>query len=104
MSKLALLGGDAVRARPWPSWPEAGEAEELALVATVRSGDWGGIAGGDQQTASTKCSADPCFELVLSEGVSDGRWSQETATTYKFAPPVGSATTYTYDTATGTLQ
>ena len=66
--------------------------------------DWGGIVGGAQKTSATACSTDPCFQLVLSEPVSDARWSQETATTYKFAPPVGSATTYTYDTKTGTLK
>ena len=65
---------------------------------------WGGITGGNQKTTATACDVDPCFELVLSTPVSDSRWSQETATSYKFNPPVGTAATYTYDATAGTLQ
>jgi dTDP-4-amino-4,6-dideoxygalactose transaminase len=32
-----------VRARPWPTWPEWGEAEERALARVLASGSWGGF-------------------------------------------------------------
>jgi dTDP-4-amino-4,6-dideoxygalactose transaminase len=34
-----------VRARPFPAWPEFGEPEEHALLATLRSGHWGRTTG-----------------------------------------------------------
>ncbi len=40
MSKLALLGGDPVRTRPWPGWPDVREEDVAAVVAVVRSGKW----------------------------------------------------------------
>lgn len=32
-----------MRARPWPAWPEWGEAEERALARVLASGSWGGF-------------------------------------------------------------
>lgn len=66
---------------------------------------WVGIPGGSQPALfPTACSAaNPCFELVLSTPVTDGNWSQESATSYKFTPPVGTAKTYTYTASNGTL-
>jgi dTDP-4-amino-4,6-dideoxygalactose transaminase len=41
--RLALHGGTPVRARPWPAWPEYGEAEEAALARVLASRSWGGF-------------------------------------------------------------
>ena len=40
MSKLALLGGQPVRTKPWPSWPVFDAGEERALLEVLRSGKW----------------------------------------------------------------
>lgn len=40
--KLAVHGGKPVRARPWPHWPEFGEAEREALRRVLESHNWGG--------------------------------------------------------------
>ena len=38
--KLAIDGGSPVRAQSFPSWPEFGEAEEIALIRSLRQGQW----------------------------------------------------------------
>ena len=40
MAQLALFGGEALRQKPFTSWPVFDEAEEQALLAILRSGDW----------------------------------------------------------------
>jgi dTDP-4-amino-4,6-dideoxygalactose transaminase len=40
--QLAIHGGSPVRARPWPRWPEFGEAERAALERVLESRNWGG--------------------------------------------------------------
>jgi dTDP-4-amino-4,6-dideoxygalactose transaminase len=40
--QLALYGGNPVRARSWPDWPEFGEAEQQALQRVLESRNWGG--------------------------------------------------------------
>jgi dTDP-4-amino-4,6-dideoxygalactose transaminase len=40
--KLAVHGGQPVRMRPWPHWPEFGEAEREALHRVLESRNWGG--------------------------------------------------------------
>ncbi len=42
---LALLGGQPLRTRPFPSWPVFGEEEEQALIRVLRSGKWGKLDG-----------------------------------------------------------
>ncbi len=42
MAKLALMGGTAVRTRPFPSWPEFGEEEKRFLLLTLQGRNWGG--------------------------------------------------------------
>jgi dTDP-4-amino-4,6-dideoxygalactose transaminase len=42
---LALLGGQAVRTRPFPSWPIFGEADEQRVLQALRSGHWGRLQG-----------------------------------------------------------
>jgi dTDP-4-amino-4,6-dideoxygalactose transaminase len=42
---LALLGGPPVRTKPFPTWPIVGEAEEVRLLRTLRSGKWGRLHG-----------------------------------------------------------
>src|SRR5215212_3827959 len=44
---LALLGGTAVRIRPFPAWPVFGGAEEEALLRVLRSGLWGRLDGAE---------------------------------------------------------
>ena len=41
MGKLALTGGKPARTRPFPVWPQIGDAEERAVVDAVRTGVWG---------------------------------------------------------------
>ena len=41
MPKLALLGGEPVRKKPYPKWPIFDEEEEKALLEVLRSGVWG---------------------------------------------------------------
>ena len=66
---------------------------------------WGGLTGAAPPVAfPSGCDTDACFQLVLSTPVSDSRWSQESATTYTFAPPVGSARTFTYSATKGTFE
>jgi dTDP-4-amino-4,6-dideoxygalactose transaminase len=43
--KLALLGGQPVRRRRFPSWPVFGRNEETRLLRTLRSGHWGRLQG-----------------------------------------------------------
>lgn len=38
--KPAILGGTPVRKTPFPSWPIAGQEEEKAILAVLRSGRW----------------------------------------------------------------
>ena len=42
---LALLGGAPVRTKPFSTWPVFGEAEEVRLRRTLRSGKWGRLHG-----------------------------------------------------------
>lgn len=42
---LALFGGAPVRTQPFTSWPIIGEAEEMRLLRTLRSGNWGRLHG-----------------------------------------------------------
>lgn len=44
-SKLAILGGDKIRTKPFTSWPVFGEAEEQRLVRVLQSGKWGKLHG-----------------------------------------------------------
>jgi len=43
MSALALLGGDPVRTRPFPSWPQSTDADRRRLLDVLDSGNWGGF-------------------------------------------------------------
>jgi dTDP-4-amino-4,6-dideoxygalactose transaminase len=40
--KLAIQGGSPLRDRPWPQWPEFGDAERAALERVLESHNWGG--------------------------------------------------------------
>ncbi|MBA2602358.1 MAG: DegT/DnrJ/EryC1/StrS family aminotransferase, partial [Acidobacteria bacterium] len=44
---LALLGGRAVRTRPFTRWPVFGGLEEERLIRTLRSGNWGRLQGSE---------------------------------------------------------
>ncbi len=45
IQKLALIGGNPVRTKPFPSWPIHNKTEEKSLLRTLRSGDWGRLQG-----------------------------------------------------------
>src|SRR3954471_12850484 len=40
MAELAILGGQPLRSRPYPSWPIWDESEREGLIATLESGAW----------------------------------------------------------------
>ncbi len=42
MSTLAILGGEPVRRRPFPPWPQPVEADARRLQQVLDSGNWGG--------------------------------------------------------------
>ena len=42
---LAILGGTPIRSQPFAPWPVFGEAEEVRLLRTLRSGKWGRLHG-----------------------------------------------------------
>ncbi|MGB9606114.1 MAG: aminotransferase class I/II-fold pyridoxal phosphate-dependent enzyme, partial [Bryobacteraceae bacterium] len=42
MPRLALLGGEPVRSRPFPSWPQSTPADGARLLEVLDSGNWGG--------------------------------------------------------------
>ncbi len=42
MTVLAINGGNPVRTKPYPTWPQWGATEKEALGATLESGHWGG--------------------------------------------------------------
>src|ERR1017187_2777850 len=41
----AVLGGEKVRTRPFPTWPIFGAEEERRLLGVLRSGTWGNRPG-----------------------------------------------------------
>ena len=41
-SPLAVHGGEPVRTKPWPSWPQWDETERAGLLAVLERGEWGG--------------------------------------------------------------
>ncbi|MDR7545401.1 MAG: DegT/DnrJ/EryC1/StrS family aminotransferase [Armatimonadota bacterium] len=57
MATLALLGGQPVRTRPFPPWPEFGAPEEETLVGVLRSGHWGRITGSRNQEFERRFAA-----------------------------------------------
>ncbi len=42
MSKLAILGGEPTRTRPYPEWPVHDERDIEAVTRVIKSGNWGG--------------------------------------------------------------
>lgn len=49
-AKLALLGGQPVRKRPFSTWPVFGKSEENRLLRVLRSGAWGRLQGKEVET------------------------------------------------------
>lgn len=43
MAALAFNGGEPVRTKPWPRWPQWGEAEASRVQQVLESGEWGGF-------------------------------------------------------------
>jgi dTDP-4-amino-4,6-dideoxygalactose transaminase len=44
-SKLAVLGGQPVRAKPWPAWPVWDESANEEILSVLRSGIWCRLGG-----------------------------------------------------------
>jgi dTDP-4-amino-4,6-dideoxygalactose transaminase len=45
MSRLAILGGEPIRTKPWPRWPDVREEDVEAVAGVIRSGAWWMHAG-----------------------------------------------------------
>jgi len=43
MAKLAIKGGEPVRKKPWPAWPDADKKDAEAVANVVLSGEWGRV-------------------------------------------------------------
>jgi len=43
MAQLAIKGGEAIRTKAWPRWPQWGEEEAERIQAVLESGEWGGF-------------------------------------------------------------
>lgn len=54
MGKLAIDGGDPVRTKAFPTWPEFGKEEEELVLEVIRSGQWGGTGRTKLQAAEEK--------------------------------------------------
>ncbi len=48
--RLAICGGQAIRTKPFPSWPIFGKQEEEALLRVLHSGKWGRMDGKEVET------------------------------------------------------
>lgn len=57
MSKLALLGGEPIRSRPWSPWPDPREEDVEAVAAVVRSGRWWSYAGSEVRQVEEEFAA-----------------------------------------------
>lgn len=42
MSELAILGGEPVRTRSFPPWPQASDSDRRRILEVLESGNWGG--------------------------------------------------------------
>ncbi len=56
-STLALLGGEPVRARPFPSWPVFDDHDESRVLRALRSGAWGRLQGREVETFEQRFAA-----------------------------------------------
>ena len=52
MSKLAALGGEPIRTKPYPEWPVHDERDVEAVARVVKSGHWGGYPYPGPETAA----------------------------------------------------
>ena len=57
MKQLALHGAPATRTAPLPEWPIFDQREEDALIAAVRSGQWGRLGGTATEAAEAAFAA-----------------------------------------------
>ncbi len=71
MSKLALLGGSAIRTRPFMGWPEVDmDKMETALLRVLHSKKWGSLHGSETRQFETEFAAyqDARFGIACSNG------------------------------------
>jgi dTDP-4-amino-4,6-dideoxygalactose transaminase len=57
MSQLAIFGGEPVRTKPWPSWPDVREEDIEAVSGVVASGDWWMYAGEETSSFQSEFAA-----------------------------------------------
>ena len=62
---LAVLGGYAVRTKPFPSWPQVTPEIEQSLLAAFRSGRWGRTLRGPMQGAGQVVEFEKRFAELL---------------------------------------
>ncbi len=67
MAQLAIEGGAPVRTRPWPCWPQWGEAEAARVQQVLTSGEWGGfndVVGEFEAAWAKRHQAKHCISAV----------------------------------------
>ena len=52
MTKLAILGGEPIRSKPYPQWPVFDQRDIDAVTQTIQSGRWGGFPYPGPNTAA----------------------------------------------------
>lgn len=72
MAQLAVCGGIPVRKDAFPTWPQWGDAEKEALVATVDTGRWGGYPPPSHEAAQFEqefaAYHDSAYAVVVGSG------------------------------------
>jgi dTDP-4-amino-4,6-dideoxygalactose transaminase len=70
MAKLALFGGDPVRAKPWPAWPDSRQEEAQAVAEVVLSGKWWYHDGEETRSFEREFAAyhDAAFGVAVNSG------------------------------------
>jgi dTDP-4-amino-4,6-dideoxygalactose transaminase len=70
MSRLAILGGEPVRSKPWLAWPDSRREDVEAVSEVVRSGRWWRYAGSETSRFEQEFAAyqEARFGVAVSSG------------------------------------
>jgi dTDP-4-amino-4,6-dideoxygalactose transaminase len=68
MSKLAIAGGEPVRTKPWPEWPQYDETDEQALLEVLRSRRWYNAEKGREFAEAFARFQDAAFGIPTTNG------------------------------------